>query len=225
MCVTLWRYSLPRLLCPLPEHYAKIERENRLLLEKMSGIMQGKHGLDNRNDTQKYTKSLNKPFRKAQLQKITAENQAILRRIQTREPTYNHLQWEEERRHNEQLIRNICEYPLPGDSMLMNASRASGMSQASQQFIRQGGDHGGYAGGEYDDEDDFSQLQQSQSHGQLRSMDPEYQVRRRRRGCRCRAAILVLLTTSPTTTTATTNFASFFFALFAFPPSGCRRRN
>ena len=34
---------------PAPERYAKIERENRILLEKMSEIMQGKHGLDNDN--------------------------------------------------------------------------------------------------------------------------------------------------------------------------------
>ena len=57
------------------EHYAKIERENRLLLEKMSGIMQGKHGLDNICESAKYSKSLNKPYRKKELLKITQENQ------------------------------------------------------------------------------------------------------------------------------------------------------
>ena len=77
----------PALRCGYTEHYAKIERENRLLLEKMSAIMQGKHGLDNKCDSQKYAHSLNKPFRKKELQKITQENQSILRRIQTREPT------------------------------------------------------------------------------------------------------------------------------------------
>lgn len=54
-----------------------MERENRLLLEKMSYIMQ-KKSLDNRNDSHKYTKSLNKPFRKKELQRITEENKASL---------------------------------------------------------------------------------------------------------------------------------------------------
>ena len=39
------------------------------------------------------------------------ENAALLKRIQTRQPTYNHLKWEEERRKNEEYLKNICEYP------------------------------------------------------------------------------------------------------------------
>ena len=38
-----------------------------------------------------------------------------MRRIQTREPTYNHILWEEESRKNEELVRNIGEYPVPRD--------------------------------------------------------------------------------------------------------------
>ncbi|TMW68359.1 hypothetical protein Poli38472_005827 [Pythium oligandrum] len=92
------------------ERYAEIERENRILLEKMSHIMQNET-LDNKNQSITYSHSLNKESRKRELQKITAENQAILRRIQMREPTYDHLQWAEEAKRNDQYAANIREYP------------------------------------------------------------------------------------------------------------------
>lgn len=56
------------------DRYAQIERDNRLLLEKMSHIMR-KGGVDNHNSTSKYAKSLNKGARKKELHKITTENQ------------------------------------------------------------------------------------------------------------------------------------------------------
>jgi E3 ubiquitin-protein ligase TRIP12 len=92
------------------ERYAEIERENRILLEKMSFIMQNET-LDNKNASVNYGHSLNKSLRKRELQKITAENQAILRRIQTREPTYDHLQWLEDAKRHEKYAANIREYP------------------------------------------------------------------------------------------------------------------
>ncbi|CAK4084800.1 unnamed protein product [Aphanomyces euteiches] len=92
------------------ERYATIERENRILLEKMSFIMQH-DTLDNKNDSIKHGHSLNKEQRKRELQRITAENQSILRRIQTRQPTYDHVQWEEEAKLHEKYAQNIREYP------------------------------------------------------------------------------------------------------------------
>ncbi|EQC39829.1 hypothetical protein SDRG_03249 [Saprolegnia diclina VS20] len=92
------------------ERYATIERENRILLEKMSFIMQH-DTLDNKNDSIKHGHSLNKGQRKRDLQRITAENQSILRRIQTRQPTYDHVQWEEEAKLHEKYAQNIREYP------------------------------------------------------------------------------------------------------------------
>lgn len=62
-------------------------------ISRQSDIMQ-KNTLDNINDSMQYSHSLNKAYRKRELQRITAENQAILRRIQQREPVYNHFQWE-----------------------------------------------------------------------------------------------------------------------------------
>ena len=95
----------------MEERFSKIERENRLLLEKMSHIMQkDTMGLKNTSHA-KRGKSLNNPYRKKELQRITMENQHILKRIQRREPTYNHVAWEEDRKVHESYLRNICEYP------------------------------------------------------------------------------------------------------------------
>lgn len=65
----------------LERRYTEIERENRILLEKMSNIMQThKPSLYNPNRVEKA--SLNREYRKKELMKITVENQAILRRLQ-----------------------------------------------------------------------------------------------------------------------------------------------
>mmetsp|Transcript_11971 Transcript_11971/g.21212 ORF Transcript_11971/g.21212 Transcript_11971/m.21212 type:complete len:174 (+) Transcript_11971:117-638(+) len=92
----------------MEERFAEIERDNRLLLEKMSYIMRH-NSLDNVNTSTQYGHSLNKEQRKRELQRITKDNQAILRRIQHSEPTYDHLSWLEEARRNEQYMKNICE--------------------------------------------------------------------------------------------------------------------
>ena len=54
----------------MEERYAKIERENRLLLEKMSHIMQGGNSIDNKNDAHKYAGGMNKSCRKAGCKKV-----------------------------------------------------------------------------------------------------------------------------------------------------------
>lgn len=60
--------------------YTEIERENRILLEKMSNIMMdGKPKLYNPKRFE--VGSLNREKRKRDLVKITVENQAILRRL------------------------------------------------------------------------------------------------------------------------------------------------
>ena len=56
------------------ERFATIERENRILLSKMSEIMQ-KNTLDNKNKSIQYSHSLNKGYRQRELRRITNENQ------------------------------------------------------------------------------------------------------------------------------------------------------
>ena len=101
----------------MEERYAQIERDNRLLLEKMSYIMRHQ-SMDIREDTGEYSQSLNRERRKRELQRITRENQKILARIQAAEPTYDHLEWAEHERNHEEIMKRLCELPLVihGDS-------------------------------------------------------------------------------------------------------------
>ena len=95
----------------MEERYAQIERDNRLLLEKMSYIMRHQ-SMDIREDTGEYSQSLNRERRKRELQRITRENQKILARIQAAEPTYDHLEWAEHERNHEETMKRLCELPL-----------------------------------------------------------------------------------------------------------------
>jgi len=94
----------------LEDRYMEIDRENRILLQKMSDVMR-KPAFEYRSKV-KGPVSMTKDARKHDLIRITQENQAILRRIQTAAPVYNHLQWEESHRRNELYLRNACEYPV-----------------------------------------------------------------------------------------------------------------
>mmetsp|Transcript_27786 Transcript_27786/g.55539 ORF Transcript_27786/g.55539 Transcript_27786/m.55539 type:complete len:184 (-) Transcript_27786:66-617(-) len=112
----------------MEERFATIERENRILLEKMSYIMQH-NTLDNVNSTAQYSRSLNKDARKRELQRITQENQAILRRIQQSEPNYDHMTWLEEARRNEEYAKNISEFRE------LQASRPASRLQTSNSTL------------------------------------------------------------------------------------------
>lgn len=163
----------------MEERYATIERENRLLLEKMSAIMQGGHGIDNRlRKPDNVGTSMNKSYRKKELQRITQENQAILRRIQACEPSLNRAVWEEDRRQNEKLLRNICENPfvLRGSGAQTNSMRQSVRDEYPDDMYET--DMGG------DQMMGHGELGQSMGMGGSRSLpqlDPDYQSRSRER--------------------------------------------
>jgi len=91
------------------ERLATVERDNKILLEKMSCIMRTKGRVDNRNDYKQ--KSLNKSKRQRELLRVTHENNAILKRIASKEPNFNHLQWEDDWKINQQYMDNIAKYP------------------------------------------------------------------------------------------------------------------
>eukprot|EP01062_Namystynia_karyoxenos_P001415 TRINITY_DN1048_c0_g1_i1.p2 TRINITY_DN1048_c0_g1~~TRINITY_DN1048_c0_g1_i1.p2 ORF type:complete len:206 (+),score=76.46 TRINITY_DN1048_c0_g1_i1:87-704(+) len=90
------------------ERCSVIERDNRTLVKRMTEIMQ-RPGIDTHNRVTHC--SLNREARRRELLRITQENQKLLSRIQQRQPTYNHLQWEQERERNEMLCERICRYP------------------------------------------------------------------------------------------------------------------
>jgi E3 ubiquitin-protein ligase TRIP12 len=94
----------------LEDRYMEIDRENRILLQKMSDVMR-KPAFEIRAHV-KGPVSMTKDARKSDLIRITQENQALLRRIQTTGPVYNRLQWEESYKRSELYMRNACEYPV-----------------------------------------------------------------------------------------------------------------
>ncbi|KAF4690558.1 hypothetical protein FOZ63_032414 [Perkinsus olseni] len=101
----------------LEERYCEIDRENRILLQKMSDIMrQPSATLQSAQPTggmnQQGPVSLNKTLRKRELMRITRENQGILRRIQNAQPQYSHVQWEQSYRQNRYYLRNCCDLPF-----------------------------------------------------------------------------------------------------------------
>ena len=94
------------------DRLATIERDNRILLEKMAHIMRTSGMVDNRKPDYS-PKSLNKPQRHRELLRITYENLAILKRITTKAPHYNHKRWFVEWEMNQQYLMNISKYPHP----------------------------------------------------------------------------------------------------------------
>jgi hypothetical protein len=93
----------------LEERYEEIDRHNRILLQKMAGIMRKPPAYE---DRPKSRGTLNKPLRIKELHRITKENQGILERIQRVAPTYNHVEWDEAARRQEKYLQHACEYPL-----------------------------------------------------------------------------------------------------------------
>mmetsp|Transcript_51479 Transcript_51479/g.122423 ORF Transcript_51479/g.122423 Transcript_51479/m.122423 type:complete len:285 (-) Transcript_51479:282-1136(-) len=93
----------------LEERYYQIDRDNRILLQKMSDIMRGPGYSSIRGRSG--PPSLNKDSRKMELMRITQENQNILKRIQRAQPMYNHVEWEDSYRASSGYMRNLCEYP------------------------------------------------------------------------------------------------------------------
>ncbi|XP_069490505.1 sperm axonemal maintenance protein CFAP97D1 [Ambystoma mexicanum] len=76
------------------ERMAVIEKNNRLLLDRIAHIMRSKGSVDNWNEC--YIKSLNGGKRNRDMVKISMENQAINKRLQEGKAYYNHKKWEEE---------------------------------------------------------------------------------------------------------------------------------
>lgn len=91
------------------ERLATIERDNRILLEKMSYIMRTRGRVDNRNNYE--YRSLNREKRQRELLRVTKENQAILKRIMLRKPEYSAQKWQREWEENQTFLDNISHFP------------------------------------------------------------------------------------------------------------------
>ena len=96
-----------------------------------------KGGIDNKNESIRYRHSLNKERRRRELQRITEQNQQILKRIQDSQPTYNHLLWEEEAQVKEQIVANISEFkPKPSIKKRENYSECDTMLLEYDELYR-----------------------------------------------------------------------------------------
>jgi len=107
----------------LEQRYSEIDRENHILLKKMSGIMRQQAAPP--LEKVPGPLSLNRDARKKELLRITKENQSILKRIQRAQPVYNHVEWEGHNRRNMAYLKNCAEYPL----VLRTPRRAAASSQ------------------------------------------------------------------------------------------------
>jgi len=91
------------------ERLATIERDNRILLEKMSCIMRTKGRVDNRNNYE--SKSLNREKRTRELLRVAKENQEILHRITQRTAELDNRGLRRDWQGNQQFMDNISKYP------------------------------------------------------------------------------------------------------------------
>ncbi|XP_026232805.1 uncharacterized protein CFAP97D1 [Anabas testudineus] len=87
----------------------KIERENKMLMEKISHIMRTTGGVDNRNNYEQ--KSLSKEKQQLELLRITKENQMILLRLSQCRPHYNVRSWHEDWLKTLKVMDSITRYP------------------------------------------------------------------------------------------------------------------
>ncbi|XP_041352295.1 annexin A6-like isoform X2 [Gigantopelta aegis] len=77
------------------ERLSEVDRENKLLLQKMIYIMKTRGRVDNWN-MEYEPGSLNRPYKQRELEKIATENLAIARRLENAKPVYKSTQFEEE---------------------------------------------------------------------------------------------------------------------------------
>eukprot|EP00429_Kryptoperidinium_foliaceum_P116358 CAMPEP_0176301358 /NCGR_PEP_ID=MMETSP0121_2-20121125/60812_1 /TAXON_ID=160619 /ORGANISM="Kryptoperidinium foliaceum, Strain CCMP 1326" /LENGTH=184 /DNA_ID=CAMNT_0017642807 /DNA_START=14 /DNA_END=567 /DNA_ORIENTATION=- len=95
--------------------FLNIEFDNKLMLERLAKVIQNK-SIDNEihhsvDMHAKFKKKLGVTQKRVQMQKLTVENQRILKRIQEVPPAYNHLEWEEDAKRKDHIKRCMALYP------------------------------------------------------------------------------------------------------------------
>jgi len=103
---------------------AEIDRQNALLLAKMSRIVQHGQGaaharamgLDAATSPRRGPKSLNAGARERELARIGTANAAILRRLSERKPVYRRDEFRQHEQRHAAYLANMRERPLPPDA-------------------------------------------------------------------------------------------------------------
>lgn len=109
----------------LEDRYYQIDRDNKILLQKMSGIMSKSSCMSGGDRAKSSPASLGRDGRKHELMRITKENQAILNRIQSAQPVYNHVSWENDYKKSGEHFKMKCEYPVCLPKRQLSASTSS----------------------------------------------------------------------------------------------------
>lgn len=129
-----------------------VEMDNRLMLERLAKVVQNK-SIDNEIHKSvamhaQFKKKLGLTKKRLEMQKLTEENQRLLKRIQEVPPAYNHLKWEEDARANREIMKNMTLYPeilelrekreIGGTRMKRSSSRksTSNVGNTSRQVPR-----------------------------------------------------------------------------------------
>lgn len=95
---------------------------------------------------QKFKKKLVLTKKRLEMQRITEENQRLLRRIQEVPPAYNHLEWEEEAKRREVIKKCMALYPefyedpknqtksmIKSDTLMSHAEEMAGYTKKSER--------------------------------------------------------------------------------------------
>ncbi|KAJ3102251.1 hypothetical protein HDU97_000687 [Phlyctochytrium planicorne] len=98
------------------ENLGKIERENLILLDRMSRQMSAPQGFSGIDPNYKLRKVLQKPpaserKKKEEQQQIEQANLMLMQRVEAREPHYHQELWDEERRTNLGYFQRISRFP------------------------------------------------------------------------------------------------------------------
>ncbi|XP_010904000.1 uncharacterized protein si:dkey-83m22.7 isoform X1 [Esox lucius] len=88
---------------------SKIQRENNMLLEKISHIRRTTGRINNKNDYE--NKSLCRERQQQERLRITKENELALLRLNQCQPHYSIYDWQEDWRKTLKLMENISHYP------------------------------------------------------------------------------------------------------------------
>lgn len=122
----------------LEGRYMEIDRENRILLRKMSDMMKKPNPYTSGRGSHAPAQSLNKDGRKQALLQMTKDNLRLLKSIQEVQPVYDHKKWEEHHKKSGVHLANCCTYPVitrlarqkSSPSVLMRMETAGGDGSA-----------------------------------------------------------------------------------------------
>ena len=93
--------------------FTEIERENRILLEKISSIMNKTKRSSHPDswNSARNNRSLNSTFRKKKIEEIELQNAKMLQRLQEKKPNYNADKMKQEWKKQKNVMKIMSHYP------------------------------------------------------------------------------------------------------------------